>query len=157
MRRATSPELNLSSMEDSLPSSIPREFQNGTLLPNDELARWLKAVGRQVRIYAGCKLFPPGAIQVGDYSQIDEAVRIYAGQGVTIGRHVHLAFGSSISGGGRCLIDDFVGLGAGVRLITGTDLIDGESLTNPTVPAKYRGVHRGHVRVGSFAVLSTLR
>lgn len=97
----------------------------------------------------------PERVAVGDYSQIDEGVRIFAGEGVTIGRHVHLAFAGSISGGGRCLIHDFAGLGAGVRLITGTDVVDAGGLTNPTIPAPLRTVVRGSIEVGAHAVIFT--
>jgi acetyltransferase-like isoleucine patch superfamily enzyme len=66
-----------------------------------------------------------------------------------------LAFGSSISGGGRCLIGDFAGIAAGVRLITGTELVDGLGLTNPTIPGPFRRVQRGSIDVGSHAVIFT--
>jgi galactoside O-acetyltransferase len=72
-----------------------------------------------------------------------------------LGAHVHLAFTSSISGGGECDIGDFAGIGAGVRLITGTDLADGSGLTNPTIPDRLRAVKRGRIVVGAHAVLFT--
>jgi hypothetical protein len=61
--------------------------------------------------------------------------------------HVHFAFGSSVSGGGRCLIGDFVGV-AGARLITGTDLADGTGFDESDGAATLRAVRRGHVRIG---------
>ena len=94
-------------------------------------------------------------IGIGSYSQIDEGVWVFAGEQVTIGDHVHLAFGSSISGGGRCIIHDFVGIGAGVRLITGTDLAEGMGLTNPTIPDQFRSVRRGLIEIGAHAVVFT--
>lgn len=133
----------------------PAEFREGELLPEPVLARWLKSAGRGVKVYAGCKLFPPELISLGAFTQVDEGVRVYAGREVVLGRHVHLAFGSSISGGGACYIDDFAGIGAGVRLITGTEVVGSETLTNPTVPAASRGVHRGTVRIRAHAVVFT--
>jgi galactoside O-acetyltransferase len=94
-------------------------------------------------------------IRIGACTQIDEGVHIFAGGGVTIGRHVHLAFGSSISGGGECVIHDFASVGAGVRLLTGTDLADGSGLTNPTVPEECRAVRRGVLEIGAHAVIFT--
>jgi galactoside O-acetyltransferase len=94
-------------------------------------------------------------IRIGARTQIDEGVYIFAGRGVTIGQHVHLAFGSSISGGGECVIHDFAGVGAGVRLLTGTDLADGSGLTNPTVPEEFRAVRRGTLEIGAHAVIFT--
>lgn len=130
-------------------------FQPGELVPEDELARCLKACGRHVRVFIGARLLKPEVISVGDYSQIDEGVMIFGGERVELGCHVHLAFQSSISGGGRCVVGDFVGIGAGVRLITGTELVDGSGLTNPTVPSPYRSVRRGRVLIGAHALVLT--
>ncbi len=118
-------------------------------------SKWLRSCGRGVRIFRGCRLVGPERITVGSYSQIDEGVWIFAGQGVSIGSHAHLAFGSSIFGGGRCVLNDFVGIGAGVRLVTGTDLTDGQGLTNPSIPDQYRCVRRGAIEIGAHAVVFT--
>ncbi len=134
--------------------NIIPEFAPGATLPPELLAGVLRACGRNVKVYRGCRLVPPGLISVGDGSQIDEAVRIYAGEGVSIGRHVHFAFLSSISGGGRCEVGDFVGIGAGVRILTGTEEIEG-GLTNPTVPTEFRRVRRARTVVGAHALVFT--
>lgn len=135
--------------------TVPLEFQAGRLISLQESRRWLKYCGARVKIYAGCRLIPPDRIAIGDYSQIDEGVRIYAGTGVVIGRHVHMAFNSSISGGGTCVLQDFVGIGAGVRLITGTDLPEAGGLTNPTVPEELRSVKRDRIEIGAHALVFT--
>jgi galactoside O-acetyltransferase len=134
---------------------IASELSAARLLPLETLQKQLQACGQGVKVYSGCRLYPPDRICVGDFSQIDEGVRIYAGLGVTIGRHVHLAFDCSISGGGQCVIKDFAGLGAGVRLITGSENVDGSGLTNPTVPEALRRVERGQVVIGAHAVVFT--
>lgn len=133
----------------------PRELSPGRLLPEALLRARLKHCGQRVKIYAGCRVFPAEHLSVGDDSQIDEGVWIFAGEGVSIGRHVHLAFGCSISGGGRCEIDDFAGFGAGVRLLTGTEEIGGDGLTNPTIPSAFRAVRRGKIFVGAHALVFT--
>jgi acetyltransferase-like isoleucine patch superfamily enzyme len=133
----------------------PPEFSPGHCVPQDVAEAWLRRCGRRVRIFRGCRLIPPEQIEIGDDVQIDEGVRIYAGRGVTLGSNVHLAFASSISGGGECVIHDFAGLGAGVRLITGTEDVDGKGLTNPTVPARTRSVFRGKVEIGAHALILT--
>lgn len=132
----------------------PPEFQPGEILANSELKRWLGACGANVKIYKGCRLLPPDKIALGDYSQIDEGVRIFAGEGVTIGSHVHLAFGSSISGGGICIIHDFAGIGAGTRIITGTEQPEA-GLTNPTIPSELRSFSRRKVEIGAHSLIFT--
>jgi len=135
--------------------TAPPEFALGGILPYKAFAQFLAACGPHTKIFRGCRLVGAERIELGDYSQIDEGVWIFAGEQVQIGSHVHMAFASSISGGGRCVLHDFVGIGAGVRLITGTDLIDGVGLTNPTIPDSFRSVHRGAIEVGAHAVVFT--
>ena len=130
------------------------EFNPGVLVPGELLARILGRCGNGVKVYRGCRMVPPDRITIGDRSQIDEFVCIYAGEGVAIGRHVHLAFLSSISGGGTCEIGDFAGIGAGVRLLTGTEEIAG-GLTNPTIPMEFRKVRRARTSVGAHALVFT--
>jgi galactoside O-acetyltransferase len=136
------------------PIPLPKELSSGTLLDSSLLDATLRHCGRGVRVYHGCRLVPPDRISIGDFSQIDEGVRIFAGEGVSIGSHVHLAFDSSISGGGRCEIADFAGISAGVRIVTGSEEIHG-ALTNPTIPAHLRRVSRSFVRIGAHALLFT--
>ncbi|HOX04616.1 MAG TPA: acyltransferase [Verrucomicrobiota bacterium] len=133
----------------------PAEFRPGTLLKEAALRHWLAGCGRGVKVYAGCRICPPDQVWIGDRSQIDEEVWIFAGQGVRIGKHVHLAFRSSISGGGECVLEDFVGIGSGARLITGTENVDGSGLTNPTIPDRWRAVMRGRIRIGAHALVFT--
>jgi len=134
---------------------VPATFRPGETLAESVLRRWLRACGKGVRVFVGARLVNPERIAIGDSTQIDEGVCLFAGEGVELGCHVHLAFLSSISGGGSCVVGDFAGVGAGVRLITGTDVVDGSGLTNPTVPAAYRAVRRGRVVVGPHAVVFT--
>ncbi len=130
-------------------------FCTGDLVPEEVLRERLRLCGAGVKVYAGARLVGAERIGIGDRSQIDEGVRVFAGEGVEIGRHVHLAFGSSVSGGGRCEIGDYASIAAGVRLLTGSDLADGSGLTNPTVPPELRSVMRGRVKIGAHAVVFT--
>ena len=132
-----------------------QEFSDGSTIPLELLRKHLREVGSHAKVFRGCRLVRAELISLGDYSQIDELVHIFAGNGVTIGRHCHMAFGSSISGGGTCEIGDFASLAAGVRLITGTELAQGGGLTNPTVPPEFRSVSRSFVRIGAHAWIYT--
>ncbi len=134
---------------------MPSVFRQGEWVPEAELRLHLKRCGRGVRIFLGARLLQPEVISIGSFSQVDEGVYIFGGEQVEIGCHVHLAFLSSMSGGGRCVIGDYAGIGAGVRIITGTELVEGTGLTNPTIPAVYRSLKRGAVRIGAHALLFT--
>ena len=133
----------------------PGELAKGKLLTERELRRYLAECGKNVKVYKRCRIFPPSLVKIGSYSQIDEAVSIFGGLGTKLGSYVHLAFHSSISGGGECDIGDFVSIGAGVRILTGTDLPADGGLNNPTVPSCYRKVDRAKVCIRSYAVVFT--
>ena len=126
----------------------------GSLLDEDFIRSQFKQLGKNVKIFTGARIDNPEAVSVGDHTQIDEGVFLFAGKGIAIGRHVHLAFTSSISGGGHCIIGDYASIGAGVRLITGTENIT-EGLTNPTVSKNCRKTHRSTIEVGDHAVIFT--
>lgn len=127
----------------------------GELLSEEDLHAHLKGCGTHPRVFRGCRIVQPEQVRIGDYVQIDEQVFVLGGDGVEIGKHVHLAFQCSISGGGQCRIGDFAGLSAGVRLVTGTDVADGSGLTNPTVPTELRAVVRGKVDIGAHVLIYT--
>lgn len=139
-----------------MPSDLPPELSPPRLLALPDLRRALRSCGDGVKVFMGCRIFPPEQISLGDHSQVDEGVWLLAGGGtIEVGCHVHLAFGSSVSGGGDCRIGDFAGIAAGVRLITGSEVADGSGLTNPTIPPPYRAVKRGRIQVGAHALIFT--
>jgi acetyltransferase-like isoleucine patch superfamily enzyme len=93
--------------------------------------------------------------KLGAHSQIDDFVFCNTGASCDIGRNVHISSFCSIIGGGELIMEDFSGLSAGCRLITGSDDFTGPYLTNPTVPAAYTHVRCGSIRICRHAVLGT--
>jgi galactoside O-acetyltransferase len=136
-------------------TDCPSAFRTGALLTDAELRRWLKKSGHDVKVHTNSRIFPSERVEIGDFSQLDEGVFIYAGRGVRVGSHVHLAHAVTISGGGECVIEDFAGIGIGVRLVTGTEEVNAGGLTNPTIPKAWRKVSRGRVHVGEHALVFT--
>lgn len=126
----------------------------GLLLDDAFMRSQFKKIGNNIKIFIGARIDRPEAVSIGDNSQIDEGVFLFAGNGIIIGRHAHLAFASSISGGGHCTIGDYVSIGAGVRLISGTENIS-KGLTNPTVPGEQRDVQRSSIQIENHAVVFT--
>ncbi len=131
------------------------EFSPGRPFDPNKIRSEFSHLGENTKIFPGCRIVPASLVSVGDYSQIDEGVYIFAGEGVEIGRNVHLAACSTISGGGKCSIDDFAGIGVGVRLITGSEDPHGGGLTNPTIPEEYRSVTRGEITIAKHALVFT--
>lgn len=115
----------------------------------------LAAVGAPVTLHPHCVFVLSDRIRLGSHVIVSEFTCIHGGRGTVIGSFVHVASHSSIAGGGACILEDFVGLSAGVRLITGSELVKGEGLTNPTIPAGFRAVRRSFVHLGRHAFLAT--
>ena len=52
-------------------------------------------------------------------------------------------------------MEDFSGLSAGCRIITGSDDFSGNSLTNLTIPKEYRNITVGKIIIGKHATLGS--
>ncbi len=107
------------------------------------------------KIYEMAKIINRTNLTIGSFSQIDDFVFLNAGQETIIGKFVHIASFCSVIGGGRFVMDDFSGLSAGCRIVTGSDDFSGGGLTNPTVPSKYTNLKIGTVHLMRHVILGT--
>lgn len=107
------------------------------------------------KIYDLAKIINRQNLSIGSHSQIDDFVFLNSGERTVIGCFVHIASFCSIIGGGEFYMDDFSGLSAGCRIITGSDDFLGGGLTNPTVPAKYTNVKKSKIQIGRHAIIGT--
>lgn len=105
----------------------------------------LKKCGQGVTIYPLAKIIKPEVVEIGDFTEIDDFVFIAGGQGIRIGRYNHISWFISIIGGGTLVTGDYVSLGAGVRLVTGTDHYEGGKRISPLVPYEHRAVYRCNI------------
>jgi galactoside O-acetyltransferase len=93
-------------------------------------------------------------ISFGDHIRVDAFASLVAGDGhLKIGNHNHIAVYAFLSGGEGIDLDDFVGIGAGVRIYTRNDDYTGEALTGPTVPERFLNLSKGAVSVGRHVVV----
>lgn len=113
-------------------------------------------IAASAKIYPWARLVADGTnLEIGEHSQIDDFVFVNAGRRCRIGRFVHLASFVSVIGGGEFLIDDFSGLSAGCRVITGTDDYLGPFMTNPTVPRDFTNYQVSFVTIEQHVVVGT--
>lgn len=115
----------------------------------------MASTDNKYRIFEHAKIVNRGNLSVGENSQIDDFTFINAGERTVLGNFVHIAAFCSVVGGGEFIMEDFSGLSAGCRIITGSDDFSGEALTNPTVPARFTRVSRGRVHIKKHAILGT--
>jgi acetyltransferase-like isoleucine patch superfamily enzyme len=111
--------------------------------------------GNNVTIYPYVVFINERNIHIKNNVIISEFVWIHGGIKTLIGNFIHIASYSSIAGGGVCILEDFVGLSAGVKIITGSELIKGEGLTNPTIPQKFRAIGRSFVHLKKHSFIAS--
>ena len=107
----------------------------------------LKRCGKGIHIYPLAKIVAPEMVEIEDYAKIDDFVFINGGRGVKIGRYVHIAAFASIFGGGKCILEDYVGISEGVRIITGTETHQEGKRMSAALPLEQRNPLIGEVHV----------
>jgi len=130
-------------------------------LTQDQLiAVGFKSVGKGVLLSEKASIYNPGAISVGDHTRIDDFCILSAGTGgIALGRYVHISCYCSLIGQGRIVMEDFSGISSRVSIYSSTDDFSGASMTNSTVPNKFKNVKSGdvilrkHVVVGCGSVI----
>jgi len=111
--------------------------------------------GPNVTLYPYIVFVNPQNIRLKDHIIISEFCWIHGGIQTVVGNFIHISYYSSIAGGGICIFEDFVGLSAGVRIITGSEMVKGEGLTNPTIPREFRAVSRSFVHLQGHVFLAS--
>jgi galactoside O-acetyltransferase len=86
---------------------------------------------------------------------IDDYTFINGGRGIKIGNYVHVAAFSCIIGGGEIVIKDYVVIGYGSRIVTGTDDYHGGKRMTTALPEMYRNVKRGFIVIEQDAFIGT--
>jgi len=96
-----------------------------------------KSIGKNVRISDRAAIYNANEIEIGDNSRIDDFC-VISGR-IKIGRNVHFAVFCNVAGGSEGItFSDFSGLAYGCHVFSQSDDYTGGTLTNPTVPAKYK-------------------
>ena len=119
----------------------------------DARAIGFASCGDNVIIRPTVRIVRPERMHIGSHVMIDDFVFLGAHEELVIGNHVHVGCHTAFIGGGWCYVSDFFGLSSGVRVLSGSDDFLGGGLTNPTVPADLRRVHRGRVWFGAHGGL----
>jgi acetyltransferase-like isoleucine patch superfamily enzyme len=115
----------------------------------------LKKIGKDVKIFEPVALIQPERITLANHIIISEFAYLSAGLGIFIGNYIHVATHSSISGGGYCVLDDFSGISAGCRVITGSAELTGNGLTNPMIHDEFGTVYISYVHLEKHSLLSS--
>lgn len=111
-----------------------------------------KSLGSNVRISDKAAIYNADQIEIGSNSRIDDFC-VISGK-VTIGRNVHIAVFNNVAGGSEGVtLSDFSGLAYGCHVFSQSDDYSGKTLTNPTVPAKYKVEVKSSVHIGRHCIV----
>lgn len=114
------------------------------------------ALGRNVQISDRASFYGLSRIELGDNVRIDDFCVISAGAGgVAIGDHVHIAVQTSLIGAGRITLGDFCNLSSRVGIYSSSDDYSGATMTNPTVPDRFKAVDHADVRIGRHVIVGS--
>jgi acetyltransferase-like isoleucine patch superfamily enzyme len=100
----------------------------------------LRACGEGVLVFSGALILKPEAVSIGDGSRVDDFTRIEGGDGVEIGRNVHVSSFCSIFAGGAARLGDYSCMAQGSRILTGSEQLD--AAMSSVAPADWRRVVR---------------
>ena len=108
---------------------------------------------KNIKTFEFTKIIGSDNIDFGEDIIIDDFVLIYATAPMKIGNYVHIANFSSLTGGGKLFIGDFVAISQGCRILTGTDDFVDWGFGNSTIEEKYRNTKREDINIEKFAII----
>jgi acetyltransferase-like isoleucine patch superfamily enzyme len=122
---------------------------------NSELATLgFKKVGSNVLVSKSAAIYNHHQIEIGDNTRIDDFC-VISGR-VVLGRNIHIAVFCNVAGGEPgVFMHDFSGLAYGCQVFAQSDDYSGRTLTNPTVPDKFKRETKAKVVIGRHCILGT--
>ena len=112
----------------------------------------LRSVGDNVLISDRSVIYDPARTSIGDHSRVDDFC-VLAGE-LDIGRNVHVTVFCNLAGGRSGIsIGDYSTLAYGCHIIAQSDDYSGETMTNSTVPARFKAEHSERVEIGGHVIL----
>ena len=119
---------------------------------NEKHGMGFKSLGRNVRISTKASIYNCDQIEIGDNSRIDDFC-VISGK-INMGCHVHLTPMCLVAGGEKgIVIGDFVTVAYGVKVFTQSDDYSGQTMTNSTVPGKYKNEYKDRVVIKKHSII----
>ena len=119
----------------------------------DELEHFeFKFLGSNVKISKRASIYDCNLIEIADNSRIDDFA-VISGK-IKIGRNVLITPQCLLAGGKEGLIiEDFCTFAYGVKIFTQSDDYSGETMTNSTVPTKFKNEKKLQTIVGRHSII----
>lgn len=113
-----------------------------------------KEYGTNVMISRKASIYGASHISLGNNVRIDDFC-VLSGD-ISFGNNIHLAAYSALYGGEAGIsIDDYANISSRVCIYAISDDYSGDSMTNPTIPEKYKKVQKESVRIGKHVIIGS--
>ncbi|MBQ9513436.1 MAG: acyltransferase [Clostridia bacterium] len=112
------------------------------------------SVGKNVSISRKASFYSPSEISLGNDVRIDDFC-ILSGK-VSLGNNIHIAAYSAIYGGKEgVFISNYANVSSRVCIYAVSDDFSGETMTNPTIPDKYKKLINGKVIIKQHVIIGS--
>jgi galactoside O-acetyltransferase len=129
---------------------------NSNYLTNKELrAMPFKRIGDDVQIDKTVSFVGLENVSIGHNVRIDAFSMIIATGEVEIGSHIHVSAYSYLAGRAGIILNDFANVSSGVRIHSVSDDYSGGSMTNATIPEKFKRLSMGRVVLGRHTIIGS--
>ncbi len=124
-------------------------------LTAEQLAKMgFKSLGKNVLISDKAAIYNADLIEIGDHSRIDDFC-VVSGR-VSIGRNIHITVFCNIAGGSEgVFIEDFSTIAYGCHVFSQSDDYSGSTMTNSTVPTRYKSEQKSAVYIKRHCIIGT--
>ncbi len=111
-----------------------------------------KRIGTNVKISVSANIYNCEEIEIGDNSRIDDFCVISGN--IKIGRNVHVTPQCLVAGGEKGIVfEDFTTIAYGVQVFTQSDDYSGRTMTNSTIPEKYKDISKKKVTIEKHSIV----
>lgn len=109
-------------------------------------------IGSNVMISKKVSIYGASDISIGHNVRIDDFC-ILSGK-ITLGNYIHIAAYSALFGGkAGIVVEDYAGFSSRTTIYAASDDYSGETMTNPTIPEKYKNVRQGQVTIKKHVIV----
>ena len=110
-----------------------------------------KKIGKNVQISRLASIYTPENIEIGNNVRIDDFCFLIVN--IKLGNYIHIGSYTALYGKYGIEMEDFSGLSSRCLLFTASDDYSGNSLTNPMIPAEYKKINSGKIKVGKHSIV----
>jgi galactoside O-acetyltransferase len=125
---------------------------NSFYSPSELSELGLKCYGKNVQVSRKASIYHAECIEIGSNVRIDDFC-ILSGH-IRLGDYIHVAAHTSLYGGAYGIeMEDFSGVSSHCAVYAESDDYSGDFLTNPMIPAQYRGTYGKKVLIKQHALI----